>query len=557
MRLTLQESGRRSTVDSPQINLSWLWTMDRGPWTKRVLLWASVALLWVWGVSARAGEPLPPSELLMAVGEVRSYLIEGLTRVAIGNPEIADVEVVSSDEFLIKSKKAGTTNLILWAGQGQRAFAVTVKDAAPERLASEAERVIRQFAPGVTVKREDAKVFVTGEVSTEGERERLRELTASYPDVVNFVQVVPSLPPPPPPQVIPPLVKLAVQVIELNRTDLEKLGVKWSESLAFTEPQATDQTVSDALFRWGTSLTRSSVSATLNALVQKDRARILAEPKLVTTSGKEASSFIGLEVPIVTATSFGTTTAVASASIEFRQTGVLLKMTPHAHAEEGKVTLVIQAEVSEIDSSVALDVPVGNQTVKVPGFAVRKANTEVTAASGETIMIAGLLQANDASNISQVPALGSMPVVGRLFRSPETKSTQRELIITVTPELAIDAEMATDKTLALEQALAVAGVTASVEDPTLRYALAVQNRIAKAIRYPTREKELGLAGAVRLRLHLFRDGTLGRALIAESSGLELLDNAALKAAESQSPYPPFPSDLPQQELWLEFPVLFR
>jgi len=234
-----------------------------------------------------------------------------------------------------------------------------------------------------------------------------------------------------------------------------------------------------------------------------------------------------------------------------------LKMTPQAHVEQGKITTVIQAEVSEVDSSVALSVPVGNQTVQVPGFAVRKANTEVTTASGETIMIAGLLQAKDTNDASQVPALGSIPVVGRLFRSPETKSTQRELIIAVTPELLLEAEQGADKVLAVEQALAVAEVTASVEDPMLRYALKVQERIAKSLRYPVREKELGLSGQVKLRVHLLRDGTLKQALLAEPSGFESFDQAAVRAAESQSPYPPFPSDLPQQELWLELPVLFR
>mgnify|MGYP001582596889 FL=1 len=107
------------------------------------------------------------------------------------------------------------------------------------------------------------------------------------------------------------------------------------------------------------------------------------------------------------------------------------------------------------------------------------------------------------------------------------------------------------------KALAVAEVTASVEDPTLRYALQIQDRIAKTIKYPLRERELGMSGHVKLRLHLFRDGTLGRALIAESSGIESFDLEALKAAESQAPYPPFPSVIPQQDLWLELPVLFR
>ena len=83
--------------------------------------------------------------------------------------------------------------------------------------------------------------------------------------------------------------------------------------------------------------------------------------------------------------------------------------------------------------------------------------------------------------------------------------------------------------------MASAEVTASVEDPTLRYALQIQQRIAKSVRYPMRESELGMSGHVKLRLHLFHDGTLGRATVSESSGIDSFDMEAVKAAESQAP----------------------
>lgn len=109
----------------------------------------------------------------------------------------------------------------------------------------------------------------------------------------------------------------------------------------------------------------------------------------------------------------------------------------------------------------------------------------------------------------------------------------------------------------LEQALSSAEVVSSVEDPSLRYALQVQERIARAIRYPLRESHQELSGRVKVRLHLFRDGTLGQATVSESSGTGAFDAEALKAAETQAPYPPFPPGLVQPDLWLEVPVLFR
>ena len=499
-------------------------------------------------------EPLAAS-MSLETGEIRSLRVNDVTRIAIGNPDVLDVTVASSRELLLQAKAAGTTTLLLWDQKGQRAWTVEVVDRAPTELQGQLRKLLAELQfPDLKVKRERSKLFVTGQVSRQEELDRLEQILSAFPGATNLVTV--AVPPAPLIGEEGPLVKLSVQILELNRTDLDKLGVKWSEGFTVTQPEATDRTLNEAIFRWGTGLTRGSAAMTLSALVQRNRARILSEPKLVTVSGKEASSFIGLEVPIITASTFGTTTATASTNVEFRKTGVLLKMTPKVLGDQ-RIATTLEAEISGIDKSVALSVPVGSQTVLVPGFKVRKAMTEVTIASGETVIIAGLLETEDSNNVNQVPALGSMPVFGRLFRSPELSSIQRELLIAVTPELVSEAEVTGDKTLAVEQALAVAEVTASVEDPTLRYALQVQDRIAKALRYPLREKELGLSGHVKLRLHLFRDGTLGRALIAESSGIESFDLEALKAAESQSPYPPFPSGVPQKDLWLELPVLFR
>ncbi len=506
--------------------------------------------------AASDASALPPA-VLLAPGQLRSIPVSEVERIAIGNPDVVDVTIVSPRELLVQAKKVGSTNLIVWDAQGQRDTTISVVDPRADAISKELTELVKRLNLPVEIEVHSGKVFLTGQVAGGDALNVLSEAASSFGDlVVNLVTATPAPPPPEAPQV---LVKLSVQVLEVNRKDLERLGVKWSESIGISEPEATDLTFEDALRKWGTSLTRSSVSASLNALIQKNKARLLAEPKLVTASGKEASSFIGVEVPVIRATSIGRDSTSVNASIGFRQTGVVLKMTPTVSPAEQDRTIrtVIEAEVSAIDVGSGLTIPVGSRAVLVPGFTSRKVNTEVTTAPGETIVIAGLLQAEDSNAMSQVPALGSMPVLGRLFRSPEVSSTQRELVIAVTPDLLLDAAAEADRGLVLEQALAVAEVTGSVDDPRLRYALQVQDRIAKAVRYPQRERELNIAGTVKLRLHLFADGTLGRAMVSESSGIEALDSEALKAAESQAPYSGFPSQLTERELWLELPVIFR
>ncbi len=528
--------------------------------------------------TSQSNEPTPvPVLLLLAPGQIQTVPVSNVERVAIGDPELVDATIISPKQILIQAKKVGSTNLIVWDARGERQTTVNVVDPQPEAISQELTQFLQQQGVvDVTVKRQGSAVFLVGEVDTKAQADGIEQMASALAGkVVSLVTVKPAMPP----RVEPaPLVKLSVQVLDINRSDLERLGVKWPESIGFTEqslavgpggeikpnealvgrPGSLADRVGEA-FRIGRLARLPNSTFSLNLLLKQGKARLLAEPKLVTASGKEAASFIGVEVPVISATSFGSNTSSVSATIEYRKTGVLLKMTPKVQNEERepKITTVIESEVSSIDKTVGLNIPVGSQTILVPGFKVRKANSEVTTTSGETIILAGLLEVEDTNEVSQVPGLGSMPVLGRLFRSPESVSTRRELVITVTPELVGDAAKDTDHQMALEQALAVAEVTASVDDPRLRYALQIQDKIAKVLRYPQREKELNIEGTVKLKLHLFADGTLGRAMVSESSGIESLDLEAVKAAESQAPYPGFPSQLTARELWLEIPVIFR
>ncbi len=507
-------------------------------------------LLLLAGGLASAAESLPPS-LELGRGELQSVSVENLTRVAIGDPRVADVTVVSASELLIQAKDQGRTDLIVWDVRGRNTIAISVVDRAPEKVMEQLARILEQLnLPDAQVKRESDKVYIVGEVPAKEDQDRIEQVAAMFSGVVNLT-TVPAVPPPP--EVLPSMVRLSVQVVEINRSDLERLGVKWSESLGVTQPAATDFTFREALERWGTGLSRASITATLNALVTQSRARLLAEPKLVTSSGKTAESFLGGEVPILKAQTSGLASGTVTTNIEFKEFGVKLKMTPTVSADKLRITTKMESEVTALDTGNAIVVA----GISVPGFKLRKTQTEVVTASGETIIIAGLMQSEDSKAVSQVPALGSVPVIGRLFRSPEFQTRQTELVISITPDLLEDPADTAEKTLALEQALASAEVASAVEDPKLRYALQIQDRIAKAMRYPQRERELGLEGRVKLRLHLFADGSVGRAMVAESSGVEALDLEALKAAETQAPYPAFPRQLGQQDVWLDVPVIFR
>ena len=502
---------------------------------------------------------LPPT-ITLEPGAIRTVAMDGLTRVAIGNPNVLDVTVVSTSEVLLQAKTVGSTDLILWHQHGKTTSNVSVVDRSAEIIVDQLQQMLKGLnLPEVQVQREQDKVFLIGQVPLQKDLDLLDGMLGGYKQrVINLVTVPP--PPPPPPKLPPQAVTLTVQLIEMTHDGTNRLGVDWADKLTFTETTFPAATITggeapslkeriDEAFRFG-ALNRSALTPVLNMLVTQGKARILAEPKLVAASGKEATVTVGVEVPVLSATNVSSGTVTQN--IEFKQTGVEMHFQPTVFNDQ-TIQLLIDAKVSSVDTSSGISV----QGVTVPGFRNRKTKTEIVTDSGHTILIAGLIQDEEKKNFSQLPGVGNIPVFGSLFRSTEFIRGQSELVIMVTPELAAEQGASAERTFALEQALSSAEVAGSVNDPVLRYSLQIQDRIAKSMRFPAREKEMGLSGRVKLRLHLFRDGTLARAMVSQPSGIEVFDAEALKAAESQSPYPPFPSDIPQQDLWLELPVLFR
>ena len=508
---------------------------------------------------AALSDPALSETMSLEPGEIRSLTVHNIQRVAIGDPSIADLTLVSLKEVLLKAVKPGTTNLIIWDQDGKQTWSVEVVDRKPEATEEQIRRLLKELNFfNVFVKRESGRLFLIGQVPTSEDLDRINELLSVYKDqATSLVGVTPKALPSAagPPQ----SVKLTVQVIEMTRDASDEIGVDWSDTLTFTEttfgvlgPSGGHSQVArlGEAFRLG-ALSRNGFSQVVKMLATQGKARILAEPKLVAASGKEATTNIGVEVPIITTTSVSSGTV--SQSIEFKKTGVELKFKPTVLENQHSIQLAINAKVSSIDTANAITV----SGIVVPGFRIRQTDTEIVTDDGQSVFISGLLQDEERKNLSQLPGLGNIPVLGTLFRSTEFTRGQTELVIVVTPELSTSSPNTPEREFALEQSLTSAETASAVKNPTLQYALQIQDRIAKAIRYPQQQAQAGASGRVTLRLHLFRDGRVDQAVVGESSGVEMFDSEALQAAQRQAPYPPFPSDLIQQDLWLEIPVVFR
>lgn len=170
-----------------------------------------------------------------------------------------------------------------------------------------------------------------------------------------------------------------------------------------------------------------NLTASLNLLESEGLARVLAEPRLVTLSGQEASFLAGGEFPIPVPQGNGETT------IEFKEFGVGLRFTPIV-LSNGKITLHVAPSVSEITSNNFITTGIAGGFI-VPNLSTRKLETTVQLQDGQTLALAGLLQDSLRENVSKIPGLGDIPILGALFRSSGFQHHKTDLLIAVTPHL--------------------------------------------------------------------------------------------------------------------------
>ena len=167
---------------------------------------------------------------------------------------------------------------------------------------------------------------------------------------------------------------------------------------------------------------------------QENLITTLAEPNLTATSGQTASFLAGGEFPVPVAAS-SATTGTPTITVDFKTFGVELDFTPTV-IDATHLSLKVRPEVSELTSTGAVSVPItSTATVQIPALTVRRAETTVELASGESFALAGLLQNTSEQDISKLPWLGDIPILGQLFRSTVFQRNETELVIIVTPYL--------------------------------------------------------------------------------------------------------------------------
>ena len=346
-------------------------------------------------------------------------------------PDIADVLTLGPDLLLVTAKKPGTTQLMIWDDTGEQAT-MDVHVAVDVGAINE---IIRTVVPGADIKvaAANGSIVLKGEVPDIGTAEKLVALVKPYGTVVNFLEVAGGQ-----------QIMLEVQFAEVSKTVSRQLGINLatqdgvsflgsnigsaglfgSEALGAGQFGLTvPENVRSATIFGKAEIKGSSIAYLVTALKENNLLRVLAKPNIVVMSGQTGRFVAGGEIPIPQPSQDGL-------AISYKEYGIKLNYTPIALGN-GKIQLALEPEVSEIDSSVSVQIGGG----PVPGFITRRVSTTVELADGETMAIAGLLSSNIVANKQVIPFLGELPVIGALFRSTRYQQRETELLVLITPRL--------------------------------------------------------------------------------------------------------------------------
>lgn len=305
-----------------------------------------------------------------------------VTQLAVGDPKIADVQPSGSNAFILTGIAPGTTSLMVWTA---------------------CSKTPRQ-----------SMVFVKGKATS----------------ALTSAPTVPSDDP-----LLPSQVQTDVRFVEVSRTKLKEasasiFGVRgnWLFGSPRTLPTISGIVTPSIPVRndqFNLTFATGSTLVAINALEGSGFAYTLARPSLVALSGQSASFLAGGEVPIPVPSS-----GSDNVSIEYKEFGIRLTLTPTI-VGKNRIALKVAPEVSELDFTNAVSIA---GTI-VPALTVRRTDTSISLADGESFVISGLISTHNDSQVNKFPGLGDIPILGAFFRDNTINREERELLMIVTPHL--------------------------------------------------------------------------------------------------------------------------
>ena len=398
------------------------------------------------GAPNAAAEPGSESVHILVGHSLLIRTTARIKRIVNGNPTVLEWVLTSPREVVITAKQTGGSSLMLWDEAGQNRMLDVFADVDVSPLRNTLEQTFPNS--GVEAQSEADKVILVGVVPSAPVAEQMLKMAANFSkEVVNGLQINQ---PPRQRQVM-----LKVRFAEADRAKLTEFGINLFSTGATntigtvstqqfgpqslnTQGQSTGSGLLQQLTQFNISdllnifLFRPDINlgATIKALQQKQVLQILAEPNLMALSGQPARFLAGGEFPYPVIQGNGGANSVGTVTIQFKPYGVRLEFVGTIE-DDDTIRLKVTPEVSSLDYTNSITI----SGFTMPAIQTRRAETEIELKNGQSFGIAGLLDERTTVQLSKVPGIGDVPILGQLFRSRNINRTNSELIVLVTPTI--------------------------------------------------------------------------------------------------------------------------
>lgn len=504
-------------------------------------------------------------EIKIYLGESKVIPVDNLTRIAVGNPNVIDVTQAAKQSITLTPVATGKTTLVYWDNFGEQSYIIKVISEDLTDAKRRIDDILKELSANsvyTSIKEEEGKVFLLGSVTSAAERERLFLALASLKDkIVDLIQLKEE----------ESVVEIDVQVMELNKDATKTLGLTWPASISLTEVGSPG--IASTGSKWSTlfkvlSLKRDAFVFSLDALAQEGKARILSRPQLACQSGKEAELLVGGEKPIFS-TQIASSGSGSGTGVEYKEYGIKLNIKPTV-LNDDKIKIALKVEVSEVGAAESIGTSGGTSgnttTARAYPLTKRNASTELFLINGQTMAIGGLIKQKAEEDVRKVPWLADVPIVGFLFRKKTVRSGggqgergDSELFITITPTI-INKKTQQPEQIDNKSPESQDDARVNIDkipDSVSSYTGLIKKRISESIIYPPSAREGNYQGTVKLSLHLSSTGDLLDIFVKSSSGYEVLDENALLTAKKISSYPPFPTSIEDNDIWIDVPIAYN
>lgn len=411
--------------------------------------------------------------LVIVRGQQKTIDAPDMNRIAVGNPAIADVKALNK-QILVTAIEQGQTDIIIWdMNDKQRSVKVQVVEIDPQAVAREIRRLLKDVE-GIRVAAMNSKVIIEGKALRKEDLDTIKKIAALYPEVTNLATLSPAVLDTVSNHInielketgltgvtaerlgkqiiiqgevpskddkekiniiasafdvnIKNLAKVGVSLkkmilvnvdfIEIEKNKMTDTGIDWDDLLSVTGVMSgvaefgseVESRQLNGAFSLG-----ANYGAAIKMLQSNKNAHIIARPKLLCRSGEKAEFLAGGEIPIKIAT-------LGTAKVEWKQFGIILNIEPIVDNNDHIATAI------EVENSTINDFVDGQ-----PAFQSSRVKTNINVKSGEIIVLSGLVNREHAKAVNKIPLLGSIPILGELFKSRSFRANQSELVIFVTP----------------------------------------------------------------------------------------------------------------------------